>query len=417
MKRLATINLVVVLMLVLAACGSPSPAAPAATQAAPAATAAPANTGGLDQYGERYDDNPALEVKAVGTSEGVPDIAKAAIYRAGLPVTDAMRTLALKCFKDKVCDTGSGGKLTLAIADGFGENVWRQITLMEAILQALTYPEIGKIMYSSAKYDTQQAISDIKAFVAQDVSIIIGYPDAGDALLPAIREATAKGIPYVPYSYGKIGEPGKDYLTFVGEDVCLLGQHFAETLNKEVGTGKVAFLGGTPGNPLSAYWQGCEKKALGPGLTLVATADTMWTQQGALEAMSGIISANPDLKGVSYEYADGFRGGLQAYKAANLKPDIVLTLRTDEMGLFCDWADLKDPNFKIFYSAGGNFQARVAVTAAMMSLKGAKIPSEGIIVPARMRQVDASTCDRSLPEGYPISSLVPTDVVAAMFAK
>jgi len=247
MKRLARIIMVAVLMLVLAACTSATPTAPPVTQAT-----APTQESGLDQYGERYDADPALLTQALGTTGGVPDIALAAIYRAGLPVDDATRELALKCWKDKVCDTGSGGELTLAIADGFGENVWREITHMEVILQALTYPEIGKIMYSSARYDTQTAISDIRSFVAQDVDIIVGYPDGGDALLPAVREATERGIPYVPYAYGKIGEPGKDYLTFVGEDVCKLGQNFAAVFNEEIGTGKVAFLGGTPGNPLSA---------------------------------------------------------------------------------------------------------------------------------------------------------------------
>jgi len=410
MKRLARINVVVVLMLVLAACTSATPtAAPTAVPAAPTAES------GLDQYGERYDADPALLTQALGTSEGVPQIALAAIYRAGLPVDDAMRTLAIKCWKDKVCDTGSGGELTLAIADGFGENVWREITHMEAILQALTYPEIGRIMYSSARYDTQTAISDIRSFIAQDVDIIIGYPDGGDALLPAVREATERGIPYVPYAYGKIGEPGTDYLTFVGEDVCVLGQNFAAVLNQEVGTGKVAFLGGTPGNPLSAAWQACEEAALGPGLELIGRADTNWTREGALQAVSGFISSDPDLKGISYEYADGFLGGLRAYEAAGLPLDIVLTLRTDEVGLFCEWADMNNPNFKIFYSAGGNFQSRIALTAAMMNLKGYAAPAEGVIVPARMRQVDESSCNRDVPGEYPVSSLVPIDIVAAMY--
>ena len=412
MKRLARIIMVAVLMLVLAACTSATPTAPPVTQAT-----APTQESGLDQYGERYDADPALLTQALGTTEGVPDIALAAIYRAGLPVDDATRELALKCWKDKVCDTGSGGELTLAIADGFGENVWREITHMEVILQALTYPEIGKIMYSSARYDTQTAISDIRSFVAQDVDIIVGYPDGGDALLPAVREATERGIPYVPYAYGKIGEPGKDYLTFVGEDVCKLGQNFAAVFNEEIGTGKVAFLGGTPGNPLSAAWQACEEEALGPGLELIGRGDTNWTREGTLQAVSGFISSDPDLKGISYEYADGFLGGLRAYEAAGLPMDIVLTLRTDEVGLFCEWADMKNPNFKIFYSAGGNFQSRIALTAAMMKLKGYGVPAAGVIVPARMRQVDESSCNRDVPGEYPVSSLVPIDIVAAMYQK
>jgi ABC-type sugar transport system substrate-binding protein len=375
------------------------------------ATATPPPNG---TYGENYDPDPALLLKAFGTTEGVPVVALAAFARAGLPVDDAMLELALKCWKEAVCETGTGGELTVGLADGFGDNVWREVSHMELILQALTYPEIGKLIYTNAHYDTQTAISDLRSLIAQEVDIIVGYPDGGDALLPAVREATERGITYVPYSYGKIGEPGKDYLTSIAEDVCQLGKNFASVLNTEVGTGKVAFLGGTPGNPLSAYWQSCEEPELGPGLTLIGKADTNWTREGVLQAVSGFLSSDPDLAGISYEYADGFLGGLRAYEAANLPINLVLTLRTDEIGLFCEWADIGNPNFKIFYSAGGNFQIRIGLTAAMMKRAGAEIPPE-IIVPATMRQVDETSCNRDVPGETPVSSLVPIDIVKAMY--
>ncbi len=368
-----------------------------------------------DEFGEIYDADPDILMQALGTTEDVPEIALAALYRAGLPLDEDTIELALQCWRDKSCDTGTGGAITLAIADGFGENVWREITHMEVILQALTYPEIGRIMYSSAQFDTQKAISDIRSFIAQDVEIIVGYPDAADALLPAVREATERGIIYIPYAFGRIGEPGEDYLTFVGEDVCVLGQNFAAVLNEEVGEGKVAFLGGTPGNPLSAAWQACEEEALGEGIELIGRADTNWTREGALAAVSGFLSSDPDLAGISYEYADGFLGGLRAYEAAGLPLDIVLTLRTDEIGLFCEWLDIGNPNFKIFYSAGGNFQSRIALTAAMMNLNGAEVPSS-IIVPASMRQVDETSCNRDVPPETPVSSLVPVEIIAEMYA-
>ena len=229
MKHLLKINLIVVLMIILTACGG---------GAAPAATEAPAvsNPGieGADKYGERYDADPAVLTKAVGTTEGIPQIALAAFYRGGLPVDQARQDLAVKCYKEKICDTGTGGKITVALADGFGENFWRQMTHMEFVLQALTYPEIGKIIYvSSLMYSTGDAarsVADFKSLVAQHVDVIVFFPDAGEALLPAVRDATAQGIVTISHSYGKIGEPGKDYPTFVAEDVCKLGQLFAETL-------------------------------------------------------------------------------------------------------------------------------------------------------------------------------------------
>jgi ribose transport system substrate-binding protein len=367
-----------------------------------------------DEFGEIYDADPELVMKALGTTEGVPDVALAAFYRAGLPVDEAMAALALQCWRDKVCDTGTGGEIVVALADGFGENVWREVTHMELILQALTYPEIGRIIYTTAQFDTQKAIADFRSLIAQEVDIIIGFPDAGEAMLPSVREATSRGIIYVPHSYGRLGEPGEDYLTYVAEDVCLLGEKFAEVLNTEIGSGKVAFLGGTPGNPLSAGWQACEEAALADGIELVGRGDTFWTREGTLEAVSGFLTSHPDIAGFSYEAADSFLGGIRAYEAAGLPLDIVLTLRTDEVGLFCEWEKIGNENFKIFYSTGGNYQSRIALTAAMMALKGAEIPSS-VIIPVEMRQVDGSSCIPDMPPLASVSSLVPLDIFVQMY--
>lgn len=367
-----------------------------------------------DEYGEIYDADPEILQLALGTTEEVPDVALAAFYRAGLPVSEEMAEKALECWREKACDTGTGGEVTVALADGFGENVWREVTHMELILQALTYPEIGRIIYTSAQFDTQKAISDFRSLIAQEVDIIIGFPDAGDAMLPSVREATQRGIIYVPHSYGKLGEPGEDYLTYVAEDVCLLGEKFAAVFNDEIGEGKVAFLGGTPGNPLSAGWQACEEEALGDGIELLGRADTFWTREGTLEAVSGFLTSDPDVAGFSYEAADSFLGGVRAYEAAGLPLDIVLTLRTDEVGLFCEWQEIGNENFKIFYSTGGNYQSRIALTAAMMAYNGAEIDSE-IIIPVEMRQVDETSCNPDMPVLASVSSLVPVDIFVQMY--
>src|SRR5207249_10667084 len=64
--------------------------------------------------------------------------------------------LALQCWKNNICETGTGGKITVGEADGFGGNVARQLFKMEFILQALTYPQIGKIIYTDANLNTQK---------------------------------------------------------------------------------------------------------------------------------------------------------------------------------------------------------------------------------------------------------------------
>ena len=96
--------------------------------------------------------------------------------------------------------------------------------------------------------------------------------------------------------------------------------------------------------------------------------------------------------------------------------NLTLAMRTDEMTLFCDWVDRGQPeSYNIYYTAGGNFQSRVAVTAAMMYLQGAEIPSQ-IDVPHTTRQVTADDCDPNAPTPTVSgTSLVPGDVLQLMF--
>src|SRR5205823_12239463 len=193
----------------------------------------------------------ALLVKAFGTTQHVPKAVLAAVYRAGISFTGAKLQLAIKCWKENICSTGTNGKYTVALADGFGENVWREVTHMEYVLGALTYPEIGKIIYTSGQNNTQKQISDFRSLIAQKVNLIIGFPDAGAAMLPRYREATKRGILVVPYTSTPGGTPGKDFASFVSEDLCQLGKNFAGVMNQQVKSGKIVFLGGTPGNGLS----------------------------------------------------------------------------------------------------------------------------------------------------------------------
>ena len=466
-----TIGAMALLAIVAAACGSSSKststtAAPAqatttavstaATSAATATTAAgPATTAAgnattttaaaaanpLAAFGEDPSKaDPALVAKALGPVKPSDadswSIVLAAIARANQNLDKATIDKALECWHAQSCDTGSGGKLVFGYADGGGDtvNVWRGVSHMEAILQALTYPEIGKIVSTAANFnqDPEVPANDIRFLVQSGASFIVGYPDAGIALAGAVKEAEAAGIPYFSFSAGYIGlpgqdgalVPGKDYAGVVGENLCDLGKSFADVLNTGVGSGKVAMLGGTPGNALTLGWQQCTTAALASGVSLVnppadknsTTGDTYWVNTMALDAVRGLLTTSPDIKGWAYEYSDGLYTALQAYKELGIPvKNLTVALRTDEQTLFCDWKDRAEPTYNIWYSAGGNFQSRVAVTAAMLTLKKAKVPGE-VVVPHVMRQVTAADCnpDRVNPV-VSGTSLVPASVLAEMF--
>jgi ribose transport system substrate-binding protein len=324
--------------------------------------------------------------------------------------------LALRCWKNNGCSTGTKGKLTVAYIEQFGENVYRQMSKMEFILQALTYPQVGKIIYKSAHSDLNQGIADFKAAIAQKVSLIVSYPDFGDAMAPVMKEATDAGIPVATYAWGYVTGPGKNYLTVVGEDTCKLGQAYAQVMNTQVRSGNIAFLGGFPGNPLSLGWQKCEQPALNSNIKVVANEPTNWDPSKVQSVVAGILAAHPDVKGWSYEYGLGMaQGALAAYQAAGKPFNAVLTLRTDDVGMGCTFDKLNNPNLKMWYYTSGNTQIRVAFTAAMMKLKGAKIPPK-IVFPIQLQnQRVRDSCVKGYPQEASATSLIPLSLLKRMY--
>jgi len=324
--------------------------------------------------------------------------------------------LALKCWKNNGCDTGTGGKLKVAYIEQFGENTYREMSKMEFILQALTYPEVGKIIYSSAHVDFAKAFADWKAAIAQHVDLIVTYPDFGDAMIPVMKEATDAGIPVATYAWGEVSGPGTNYLTVVGEDTCALGKVYAYVMNTQVKSGNIAFLGGFPGNPLSEGWQKCERPALNPNIHVVATEPTNWDPSKVQQVVAGILAKYPDIKGWSYEFGAAMaQGALAAYKAAGIPYNTVLTLRTDDVIMGCQFNALKNPKLKMFYYTSGNTQIRVAFTAAMMKLKGAKIPPT-IVFPINLQnQRVRDSCVKGYPQAASGTSLIPLSLLHKMY--
>ena len=409
-KRRST---VVVLMLVVGAALVLSASSPGGTGKAKAKV-----PGG---FGEIYKANPKTLAKTLFSAKLLPaipmarNIAEAAYRRADMKVDT---TLALKCWKNNGCSTGTGGKLTVAYVEGFGENVYRQVSKMEFILQALTYPKIGKIIYSSAHSDLTQALADFRAVIAQHVSAIVTYPDFGDAMLPVFKEATKAGIPVSTYAWGFVSGPGTNYTSVVGEDTCKLGKAFAQVMNTQVKSGNIAFLGGFPGNPLSLGWQKCEQPALNPNIHVVANEPTNWDPSKVQSVVAGILAAHPNLKGWSYEYGGGMAlGALAAYKAAGKPFNPVLTLRTDDVRMGCQYDQLKktNPGLKMYYYTSGNSQIRVAFTAAMMKLKGARIPPT-IVFPIQLQDQDKrDSCTKGYPQDASGTSLIPVSLLHRMY--
>ncbi|HEX4980135.1 MAG TPA: substrate-binding domain-containing protein [Ilumatobacteraceae bacterium] len=425
--------------LVAAACGDDDDAAPADTGGteapagtdAPDGTDAPADTGapaaGENEYGgtlaegefgESYIPDPDILAQGLGGGGSLPEeerarnVALATIARASIPVDE---DLALKCWNENECDTGTGGELKVGLADGFGGNIARQIFKMEFILQALTYPEIGHIGYTDANLDTQKAISDVRSFAAQDYDVILSFPDAGEALVPAYRAATDEGAQVVTWSSGKVGEPGTDYLTYSGSDICALGHAWGEKFTELLPDGgDIAIILGAPGNPIDPVHEQCLEESLADNIEIVAREGTAWSRQAYLEATSAILAEHDDLDGLVGSYGDAFVGAMRAYEAAGKSMEGLITMhQSDDNPFLCAWKDAGGIT-KSYTYVGLLLEGRAGMTAAMMKIAGYDVPPQ-IIFGVQLKEVTNDSCRTDIPPDGSPSSLVPPELQSRMF--
>ena len=320
----------------------------------------------------------------------------------------------MECWENNGCDTGTGGDLKVGFADGFGGNIARQTFKMEFILQALTYPEIGEIGYTDANLDTQKAISDVRSFAAQGYDVILSFPDAGEALVPAYRAATEQGSPC--HLVGGQRRRAGNRLPHVQRQRHLRPR---QRLGHAAGRG-------APRRRPDRDDHRRPRQPDRPGPRGVPARDPARQHRGGrqarpgveprgyLEAMSAILAEYPDLDGVVASYADAFVGGMRAYDAAGIPMDGLVTMhQSDDNSFLCGWKDAGGVTDSYTYVAL-LVEGRTGLTAAMMKIAGYDVPPE-IIFGGRLKPVTEDSCRTDIPPDGSPSSLVPADLQNRMF--
>jgi ABC-type sugar transport system substrate-binding protein len=310
---------------------------------------------------------------------------------------------AWQCYKVASCTVGSG-KITLGIADGFGDNTWRQFTRMSIILQALMYPEVGKIIYTNAHGVLSAYQANVRSLTAQGAKAIVGYNDFGPASYPAYQAAQTAGAVISTYVGPANGAPTSAVTTAVQPDLCQAGKTMAAATKQAVGSAPVAYFAGTPGNPQDTAWQACATQA---GLTAVFSANTNWTPAGAQTAAAALIASGKPAKAILYSYSNPVPNIVNAFIKAN-KPIPAIITWTQNNGTTCQ---LKSHPYILYQTNALNWPARISVTAMVDKLDGKSVPAT-VIYPMPFIKSTASECNPNLSADYPGSStLVPQALV------
>jgi ABC-type sugar transport system substrate-binding protein len=336
---------------------------------------------------------------------------------AGAKYTDAQTKTAEGCLTQTECKIGDG-KLTIAILDGSGADLWRHITRAAITLQATSYPEIGTVIYQDAGGQLATMQAQLQSMVTRGVDGIVVYDDFGSAMTSAFAAAKAQGVPIVAYG-GTPGPDAKDaVLSQTASDFCDDGNRMAEAANSMLGgAGKVAFFTGTPGNPQGAGWQKCAEEwfaAKAPGITVVNKSNTDWSQQGTRAAASALISSGQKVDAILYDYSKEAVTIVETYKQAKQPIPNQISWTTDNTLLGMWQQDQGGPTpWKLAYTTSINWEGNIALTALAAHLAGEQVPPQLTFplpfVPAQVGEYDASQ-----PPNAPGQMLLPPSLLNSL---
>src|SRR4051812_44150454 len=286
--------------------------------------------------------------------------------------------------------TGGGGsrpawcgdkQITLALADGFGDNNWRRITTAEARDEADKCPNVKKFVYTDGQGNTQKSISDIQSLTAQGVNAMVVFPDQGKAVLPAIRQAYEAGVVTVPYRVSPGGKPGQDYTAYVSTDFSKAGELWGDWLVKALKNGgQVVNLGGPPANSQSqAEFEGMQKVlADHPNIKFIGQTPynvTNWDPAQTQKVVTAILAKYPQIDAITTDFGAALASSFGAFDQANRKIPAVATEDANVLACAWDKQQASNPGFKLFTVDSQNWMSRTAVQFAVAKATGGKIPA------------------------------------------
>ncbi|MBN9621467.1 MAG: substrate-binding domain-containing protein [Actinobacteria bacterium] len=350
----------------------------------------------------------ALETEEIEASS-LPPLMREALELATTEPTEEEMETAFECWKQNSCTIGEG-PITLGLADGFGDNTWRQFSKMGVILQAMKFPEVGKIILTNAHGELATFQSNLRSLTAQGAKAIVVYNDFGPAAYSALEAAQREGAAISTYVGPNDGAPVTAINTRVQPDICQAGKEMAKATEEAIGgPGPVAYFEGTPGNPEDEGWKKC---ATEEGIESIFEGETEWTPAGAQKAASALVASGKPVKAILYSYSNPVPSIVNVYlKAGKEIPAIITWTQNNETT--CQW--IEHP-YKLYQTNALNWAARVSVDAVVKKTEGEEVP-EAVIYPQPFSPAKRSSCEKGKPAEYPgKSALIPEFLVEKMLA-
>lgn len=349
----------------------------------------------------------AMSTQSIEASS-LPPLMRETLEHATGGLTEAQMAKAFECWQATSCTLGDG-ELTLAQVDTFGGNTWRQFTKMNVILEALARPEVGKFVYTDAKFDLATYQANLRTVVAQGADAIVTNNEFGPAANAALAAAQRQGAHVATYVGAMDDAPANAYTTRVQFDLCEVGKEMAQITEKAISAkGPVAFLEGLAGNPQDTKVKSCVEEA---GIGIVFQDSTDYTPAGTQKATSALIASGKPVKAILSSYANTVPSIVNAYRKADKDVPAIITL-TQSNQTACQRAENPYP---LYFTSSANWASRIAVNASVKAALGEEVPN-AVVFPLPFFEATEESCDEGKPAEYPGPSLVPDALTDKMLA-
>ena len=200
-----------------------------------------------------------------------------------------------------------------------------QTTYENAFIEAAENNDAVETVVLDAGGDVARQIAQMEDLIQQEVDAIIIWPTNGEAVIPAVRQASQAGIPVI-VTNSNIAEPGFDFIaSFSGPDNITQGARAAEIMCdrfKAQGIENEAQIVEITGQP--GYTTAIERSdgfqerlpEVCPNVTLMESQPGDWNREKSQQVMEAFLVKYDDIDGV-YAGDDNMGvGALNAAKAA-----------------------------------------------------------------------------------------------------
>jgi len=336
---------------------------------------------------------------------------------SGAPSVEASSAASAPASTEPEASTAAGvpswcgpTEITLSVSDGFGGNNWRRITSGEAKAEGSLCPSVTNYIYTDGQGDVQKSISDINGLAAQGVEAMVVFPDAGPAMLPAIRSAYGAGSVVVPYRVDPGGTAGTDFNVYISTDFCVDAKLMANWLIKALPNGgNVVYLGGPAGNSQSTTRSKCLHEVLDPtNIKLIGQQPfevTNWDPAVTQQVITADLAKFAQIDGWATDFGAAFASSLPAFTQASRKVGVVAA--EDSNAFACASIDPTN-GFEMMTVTSQNWMSRTAVDFAVALASGGTPPDSPVVKNVAFEDSLETPpnvqCDTSMPSDAIMSS-------------